>query len=77
VREPQRGDLLARGILEGDPDILKKFPNRTLVEALTHEYRFGRTMGAGASLYTNYFSNWLWTLRNNSADARYELWRLD
>jgi hypothetical protein len=77
VREPGRGDLLVIGMLEGGTAFLQKFPNRKLVQALTHHYRFGRTMGAGASLYTNWGDiNWLWTFRNGE-DGRYELWELD
>jgi hypothetical protein len=79
VREPQRGDLLAVGTFETDntaPAILRNFPNRTLVQALRHKYRFGRTMGEGAGLYNNNRGNWLWTFRNGE-HARYELWRLD
>jgi hypothetical protein len=75
--EPNRGDLLAVGISEGGTDKLEKFPNRTLVQTLTHRYSFGKTMGEGAGLYTNWGgTNWLWTFRN-SEPARYELWRLD
>jgi len=73
VREAKRGDLLAVGIGEGDiTSTLRKFPSWTVVQALTHQYRFGRTMGEGAGLYTNCNSNWLWTFRN-SEPARYEL----
>jgi hypothetical protein len=75
VREPKRGDLFAVGSL-GALDLTDKFPNRSLVQAVTHEYRFGRTMGAGAGLYSNYLGNWLWTFRSGD-DERYELWRLN
>ena len=77
VREPNRGDLLALGMssAEGNTNILQRFPNRTLVQAMTHKYRFGRTMEAGAGLYWS-GPNWLWTLYNG-ADGRYELWKLD
>jgi hypothetical protein len=75
MREPKRGDLFTVGS-SGGTDMLEKFPHRTLVQAVTHRYRFGRTMGDGAGLYANDLGNWLWTFRNSGAD-RYELWRLD
>ena len=77
VREPQRGDLFVVGSYELDKTgMLKKFPNRILVQALAHKYRFGRTMAAGAGFYYNPFGNWLWVFRNGD-DGRYELWRLN
>jgi hypothetical protein len=49
-------------MLGGGTAFLQKFPNRQLVQALTYRYRFGRTMGVGANLYTNWGDiNWLWT----------------
>jgi hypothetical protein len=79
VREPRAGDLLAIGISEAEADktaTLSRFPHSTLVAAVTHKYRFGRTMVRGASLYTNYFGLFLWTFRSGE-DGRYELWRLN
>jgi hypothetical protein len=75
IREPKRGDLVAVGIYEGGTETLKTFPSSTLVQARTHKYRFGRTRGEGAGLYTNYFGNWLWTFRSGE-NERYELWKL-
>jgi hypothetical protein len=77
VREPQRGNLFLVGSYELDnTGTLKKFPNRILVQALTHKYRSGRTMGGGAGFYYNPYGNWLWVFRNGD-DGRYELWRLN
>jgi hypothetical protein len=74
VREPEQGDLVVTGVVEAGTAFLEKFPNRKLVQALTHHYHFGRTMGAGASLYTNSGDiKWLWTFRNGEG-GRYELW---
>jgi hypothetical protein len=78
VREPKRGDLLAVGIREGPVGTanLNRFPNRILLQVLTHKYRFGRTMFENAGLYSNTRSNWLWKFRD-SEDDRYELWKLN
>jgi hypothetical protein len=78
VREPKQGDLFVVGIGgEGDTtDTLKKFANRRLVQLVTHKYRFGRTMGEGAGLYTNGLGNWLWK-PGGSEDDRFELWKLN
>jgi hypothetical protein len=79
VQEPSRGDLfiVGGGVDWDTTGTLKKFPNRTLIEALTHKYRFGRTMEHSAGLYSNWDgTNWLWRL-GNSDDDRYELWRID
>jgi hypothetical protein len=73
--EPARGDLLAIGIRE-DGETLKRYPNRTLVQSIHHQYRFGRTMWKGAGLYSNRAGRWLLAF-GNDADDRYELWRID
>jgi len=73
--EPQRGDLLVVGIREVAP-IMQKLPNRTLLQVVTHKYRFGRTMFGGAGFYTNNLGNWLWTPGGNEID-RFELWKID
>ena len=39
--------LNERGVLT-----LARFPHRTLVDAISHKYRFGRTYGGGIGLYT-------------------------
>jgi hypothetical protein len=75
VREPKRGDLIVVGSF-GGVSPMESYPQGTLVQALTHRYRFGRTMGAGGALYTNVLGNWLWTFRRGY-DDRHELWRLD
>jgi hypothetical protein len=75
--QPKPGDLLVVGLFEGGKYlVLPSFPHRTLVDAVTHEYRFGRTMGAGIGLYTNRVGYWLWGF-GTSPDDRYELWRID
>lgn len=72
--QPKPGDLLIVGPgFQGEDIALARFPHRTLVDAVTHKYRFGRTMGLGIGLYTNGF--WLWGFRG--PDDRYELWRID
>jgi hypothetical protein len=73
-REPAPGDLLAVGIREGD-DTVKRFPNRTLVQTVSHQYRFGRTMWEGGGLYSNRAGPWLLSF-GSSPDDRYELWRI-
>jgi hypothetical protein len=45
--------------MEGGDITLEKFPRRTLVQAVSHTYSFGRTMGAGIGLYTNLEGSWL------------------
>jgi len=74
--QPKPGDLLVVDVLAGGSQALAPFPHRTLVDATTHKYRFGRTMGAGAGLYSNSFGFWLWGFGTSPAD-RYELWRID
>jgi hypothetical protein len=75
--QPQPGDLLVVGLMEGGERlVLSRFPHRTLVDAVTHKYRFGRTTGAGIGLYTNRAGYWLWGF-GDSPDDRYELWRID
>ena len=74
--QPQPGDLLVVGIYEGGRElVLPRFPHRTLVDAVTHKYRFGRTMGARIGLYTNRLGYWLWGF-GDSPNDRYELWRI-
>ncbi len=51
--QPRPGDLLVVGLNEGGVLALARFPHRTLVDAISHKYRFGRTTGAGIGLYTN------------------------
>ena len=75
VREPARGDLLAIGIREGGGDTLRRFPNRTLVQSVHHQYHFGRTMWEGGGLYSNRAGAWLLAF-GNGPDDRYELWRI-
>jgi len=75
--QPKPGDLLVVGLYEGGRYlVLARFPHRTLVDVVTHEYQFGRTMGAGIGLYTNRLGYWLWGF-GASPDDRYELWRID
>lgn len=74
--QPKPGDLLVVGRFELEDIPLKRFPRRTLVDAVTHKYRFGRTMGVGVGLYTNLMGYWLWGFGDGESD-RYELWRID
>ncbi len=76
--QPKPGDLVVVDVLAaGAADRqLKRFPRRTLVEAVSHKYRFGRTMGSGIGLYSNRDGFWLWGF-SKSKDVRFELWRID
>jgi 4-amino-4-deoxy-L-arabinose transferase-like glycosyltransferase len=74
--QPRPGDLLVVGLNEGGDLTLARFPHRTLVDAISHKYRFGRTWRAGIGLYTNLHGYWLWGFSENP-DDRYELWRID
>jgi hypothetical protein len=75
--QPKPRDLLVVGLYEGGRTlVLPRFPNRTLVDAVTHNYRFGRTMGEGFGLYSNRVGYWLWGFGDGASD-RYELWRID
>src|SRR5262249_18352654 len=73
--QPRAGDLLVVGLYDRNI-ALPRFPHRTLVDAVTHRYRFGRTTGAGIGLYANRHGYWLWGF-GDSANDRYELWRID
>jgi len=76
--QPKPGDLVVVDVFgagAGDRQ-LERFPRRTFVEAVTHTYRFGRTMGPGVGLYTNTYGFWLWGF-SESEDDRFELWRID
>lgn len=76
--QPKPGDLLVVGVHGEDhgKEALQRFPNRTLVDEITHTYRFGRTVGAGNGLYSNSTGYWMWGVGNGSVDE-YELWRID
>lgn len=75
--QPKRGDLLVVDVFAvGDDAPLSRFPQRTLVETVTHKYRLGRTMGAGEGLYSNWYGYWLWGFGESEKD-RFELWRID
>ena len=74
--QPRPGDLLVVGIIEGGAATLAHFPHRALVDEMTHEHRFGRTWGSGVNLYSNRGGYWMWGL-GDSADDRYELWRIN
>ena len=74
--EPKSGDLLVVGIREGGQETLAHFPKRRLLAAVSHKYRFGRTMFEGKGLYGNTLGNWLWGF-GDSDDDRYELWKID
>ncbi|HEY1648158.1 MAG TPA: hypothetical protein VGF96_09270 [Terracidiphilus sp.] len=75
--QPKPGDLLVSDAFawEAHPPQMR-FPHRTLVETITHKYRFGRTMGAGMGLYSNGSGLWLWGFGDSGKD-RFELWRID
>lgn len=75
--QPKPGDLFVSDAFawqEHPP--LMRFPNRTLLETVTHKYRFGRTMGAGIGLYSNGSGLWLWGFGDSDND-RFELWRIN
>jgi hypothetical protein len=74
--QPKPGDLLVVGLNERGDLTLARFPHRTLVDEVSHKYRFGRTWGAGVGLYTNWIGSWMWGVGENPND-RYELWRID
>lgn len=75
--QPKPGDLLVLDVLAVGQDApLSRFPHRTLVETITHKYRFGRTMGDGIGLYSNGQGYWLWGL-GDSKKNRFELWRIN
>ena len=59
----------------GEPFAPERFPHRTLVETISHKYRFGRTMGAGIGLYTNGLVSGCGGLVR--VTDRFELWRID
>jgi hypothetical protein len=76
--QPKSGDLivideLAAGAADRQ---LERFPRRVFVDAVTHKYRFGRTMGPGIGLYSNGSGFWLWGFSESKHD-RFELWRID
>jgi hypothetical protein len=66
--QPKPGDLLVVGLFGGGGahSPLERFPHRTLVEAISQEYRFGRM----------YDGHWLWGFGDSEID-RYELWKID
>jgi hypothetical protein len=76
--QPKPGDLLVVGVHgeDGGKAALLRFPHRTLVDEVTHTYRFGRTMGGGNGLYSNSTGYWMWGVGDGSGDE-YELWRID
>jgi hypothetical protein len=75
--QPKPGDFLVVDRFgEGKYPPLARFPHRTLVETISHKYRFGRTMGAGKGLYDNGEGLWLWGFGHSEKD-RFELWRID
>jgi len=77
--QPEPGDLLVVDVYadsSGPQWPLGRFPHRTLVDVVSHKYRFGRTMGAGMGLYSNGSGFWLWGFGESDKD-RFELWRID
>lgn len=75
--QPQPGDLLVVDVFSAEGHSpLKRFPRRTLVETISHKYRFGRTMGMGKGLYSNGSGFWLWGFGDSEND-RFELWRIE
>jgi hypothetical protein len=74
--EPKSGDLLVVGIRESGQETLAHFPKRRLLAAVSHKYRFGRTMFGGKGLYSNFHGNWLWGFGDSDND-RYELWKIE
>jgi hypothetical protein len=77
--QPKPGDLLVVDVYADSSGAhwpLGRFPQRTLVDAIVHKYRFGRTMGAGMGLYSNGAGFWLWGFGESEKD-RFELWRIN
>ncbi len=75
--QPKPGDLVVVGLAEGAGGLLlPRFPHLTLVDEVTHKYRFGRTTSGGFGLYSNNLGYWLWGF-GESGNDRYELWRID
>ena len=75
--QPRPGDLLVVDVFAAEGHSpLKHFPRRTLVETISHKYRFGRTMGMGKGLYSNGSGFWLWGFGDSEND-RFELWRIN
>ena len=74
--QPKPGDFLVLDRLEGGYPYWAHISHRTLVETITHKYRFGRTMGAGVGLYNNLNAYWMWGFGVDQND-RFELWRID
>jgi hypothetical protein len=72
---PQRGDLLAVGLMEGGDTTRARYPDKELVAWRQYDSPHGRTMGYGAGLYSNYFGDALWVW-DPKATNTYELWRL-
>jgi hypothetical protein len=77
--QPKPGDLLVVGTHGEDlgKAALLRFPHRTLVDKVTHTYRFGWTMGAGIGLYSNRIGYWMWGMTGAGPGDEYELWRID
>lgn len=73
--EPQPGDLLAVGRLTGGEEVLRRFPNRTLIRTVSDGCACGRTVGPHAGLYTNLMGFSLWRWGTGEID-HYELWQL-
>jgi hypothetical protein len=72
---PERGELLAVGLMEGGAFTRDRFPNRELVDARSYGSPHGRTMGVGVGLYSNAFGDALWVW-NPTEKNTYELWRI-
>jgi hypothetical protein len=75
--QPKSGDLLVVGMNEGDRT-LDLFPNRSLIDSVSHKYSFGKTWGDGINLYSNWHGAafWLWGFDHGAKD-RYEMWKIN
>ena len=75
---PLPGDLLVLGNLEGCKELLKRFPNRTLVERRIFSSTGGRTMDASAhaGLYSNSYGPSIWAWGEGEVN-RYDVWRVN
>ena len=73
--QPMPGDFLVLDRLEGGYPNWVHISHRTLVETVTHKYRFGKTMGAGIGLYNNGSGFWMWGF--GATRRRFELWKID
>jgi hypothetical protein len=76
--QPQTGDVLVLGAMEGGRHVLSRFPKKTALERRTVAYTGGRTMDsrANAGLYSSVWGPLPWGWRSGEVNS-YEVWRVD